>query len=64
MKQFATARLSQAAGKYAEHAPIATACCMTCRTCITSNLLGLAAVPVLAVAAGVGRFAKRFAKPT
>src|SRR5689334_14530515 len=49
MKQFASGRLTVAAGRYAEQAPVATACCMTCRTCVTSNLLGLALVPVLAL---------------
>jgi hypothetical protein len=61
VKKFATVRLSQATAKYAEHAPVATACCMTCRTCVTSNLLGLALVPVLAAAAGARRLARFFA---
>jgi hypothetical protein len=64
MRQFATARLAQATGKYAEHAPVATACCMTCRTCITSNLIGLVTVPLLAIAAGVRRIAGRPAEPS
>jgi len=34
---------------------------MTCRTCITSNLIGLVTIPLLAIAAGVRRFAGRFA---
>jgi hypothetical protein len=48
MRPIATGRLTQVAGKYAEHAPAATACCMTCRTCVTSNLLGVVAVPFVA----------------
>ena len=64
VRQFATARLSQAAGKYAEHAPVATGCCMACRTCVTSNLIGLAALPLLAIAAGARRFTRRFAQPS
>jgi len=59
VKQIATGRLAQVAGRYAEHAPMATACCNACRTCVTTNLLTLAAVPVVAVAAGLRRIAKR-----
>jgi len=55
MKPIATGRLTHAAGKYAEHAPTATACCMTCRTCVTSNLIGVAAVPFVAAVAWLRR---------
>jgi hypothetical protein len=61
MKQFATAKLTQTTAKYAEHAPIATSCCMACRTCLTSNLLGLALVPLLAIGAALRRLTRRFA---
>ena len=59
MKQIATGRLTQVAGRYAEHAPTATACCMTCRTCVTSNMLALAAVPLVAAWAFIRRWARR-----
>jgi hypothetical protein len=42
VKQIATLRVTQAAAKYGENAPLATACCNTCRTCVQTNLLGLA----------------------
>jgi hypothetical protein len=42
MKQIASGRVGQAAVKYAENAPMATACCNACRTCVTTNVLGLA----------------------
>jgi hypothetical protein len=61
VKQFATGSLAQAAGKYAEHAPMATACCNACRTCVTTNLLGLAAVPIVAAWAAGARLTRRFA---
>jgi len=64
VKQFAAVRVSQAAGKYAEHAPMATACCMACRACATTNLLALAALPVMGIASAGRRFAKRFGKPS
>jgi hypothetical protein len=62
MKQIATGRLAQAAGKYAEHAPMAAVCCNACRTCVSTNILGLAMVPLIAAAAGIRHFAKRFAR--
>jgi hypothetical protein len=43
-------RLTQAAAKYGEVAPTATVCCNACRTCVQTNLLGLA----LAALAGAG----------
>ncbi|HWJ32877.1 MAG TPA: hypothetical protein VNR59_11100 [Gaiellaceae bacterium] len=52
MKVIASGRLAQTASRYGEHAPTATACCNACRTCVTTNLIGLA----LAAAAGAGGF--------
>jgi hypothetical protein len=49
VKQIATVRVSQVAARYGEHAPMATACCNACRTCVQTNLLGIA---LGAVAAG------------
>jgi hypothetical protein len=59
MKQFATARISQAAAKYGEVAPQATVCCNACRTCVQTNLLtaGLAGV------AAAGAFLARRVRP-
>jgi hypothetical protein len=59
VKQFATARLAQAAGKYAEHAPVATACCNACRTCVQTNLIAVGMGGAAAAAAAVRRFVKR-----
>jgi hypothetical protein len=59
MKQLATARLAQAAGKYAEHAPVATACCNACRTCVQTNLIAVGMGGVVAAAAAVRRFVRR-----
>ena len=55
MKQIATMRLTQAASKYGENAPLATTCCNACRTCVQTNLLGLA----VAALAGVGLSLRR-----
>jgi hypothetical protein len=46
------------ATKYANNAPVPTGCCMACRSCVTTNLLGLAIMPALAVASA---FRRRFA---
>jgi len=63
VKQIATGRVAQAAGKYAEHAPIATACCNACRTCVQTNLIALATGGLVAAAAAIRRHARRFASP-
>jgi hypothetical protein len=51
--------MAQAAGKYAEHAPMATACCNACRTCVQTNILTLAAGVGIGIGAAVQRFVKR-----
>ena len=50
VKQIWTGRMAQAAGKYAEQAPMAAVCCNACRTCVTTNIFGIAT----AAAAGTG----------
>ena len=55
MKLISTGRLNDAAAKYGEHAPMAATCCNACRTCVQTNLLGIA---LGAVAAG-GAAARR-----
>jgi len=62
VKQIATGRLAQAAGKYAEHAPAATACCNACRTCVQTNLLTLAAAAAIGTGAALRRLFLRRAK--
>ena len=55
MKQIATMRVSQVAARYGEQAPMATACCNACRTCVQTNIVGIA----LGVLAAGGAAAKR-----
>jgi hypothetical protein len=59
MKQIWTGRVAQVAGKYGEHAPTAAVCCNACRTCVATNLIGLATVAAGAVGFGAVRFARR-----
>jgi hypothetical protein len=59
MKEIWTGRVGQLAGKYGENAPTAAVCCNACRTCVTTNAVGIAIAAVGAVAAGVLGFASR-----
>jgi hypothetical protein len=45
--------------RFADHAPIVPACCNVCRSCATTNAIGVATGAVLAVACGIGRLARR-----
>ena len=64
VKTALTHRVTQAATKYGDQAPMVGVCCNACRTCTTTNLLALASGAVLAAGYGVGRFAKRIVKPS
>jgi hypothetical protein len=59
MKQIATLKVGQVAARYGEHAPLATACCNACRTCVTTNAIGIATAAVAASGATLARFARR-----
>ena len=61
MKEIWTGRVAQAAARYGESAPTATACCNACRTCVQTNLIGLGVGTLAAVGAAVTR---RFARPS
>jgi hypothetical protein len=62
MKQIATGTLVRAAGKYAEHAPMATTCCNACRACVQTNLTAVGVGAAVAAGAALRRFAQRFAR--
>jgi hypothetical protein len=59
MKQIASGRVSQVAAKYGEHAPMATVCCNACRTCVTSNVIGIATAAIAAGGVGIRRWFRR-----
>jgi len=59
VKQIATVRATQIAAKYGEHAPVATACCNACRTCVTTNAVALGIAVATGAAAAVGRGVRR-----
>jgi hypothetical protein len=52
-------RVAQAAGRYGEHAPMGTVCCNACRTCVQTNLVGIALGAVAAVGVAAKRLAHR-----
>ena len=65
MKQIWTGRVAQVAGKYSESAPTAAVCCNACRTCLTTNLIGLAGAGLLAAGYFLARpFSRYFVKPS
>ena len=63
MKQIWTGRVAQVAGKYGDNVPSAAVCCNACRTCLTTNLIGLATAGVMAVGYSAARFARRLVGP-
>jgi len=66
MKMIWTGRVAQAAEKYGENAPMATVCCNACRTCVMTNIVGVAMAGIACTGYAVSSFARRrlFAKPS
>jgi len=65
VKTIWTGRMAQAAGKYGENAPMAAVCCNACRTCVTTNILGVVTAAIAGAGLGVTNFARRrFARPS
>jgi hypothetical protein len=55
--------MAQAAGKYGENAPMAAVCCNACRTCVTTNIVGVVTAAFASAGYAVANFTRRFAKP-
>jgi hypothetical protein len=51
--------MAQTAAKYGEHAPMAAVCCNACRTCVQTNVLGIALAGIVGAGAAVAAFARR-----
>ncbi len=64
MKTIWPGRAAQAVAKYGEHAPMAAVCCNACRTCVSTNVIGMAVGGITATAVAVATLARRFAKPS
>jgi hypothetical protein len=59
VKPIATLRVGQVTARYGEHAPMATVCCNACRTCVQTNLIGLAAGGIAAASLALHRLLAR-----
>jgi hypothetical protein len=59
MKQIATVRMTEAVSKYGEQAPMTAVCCNACRTCVTTNLVGLATMVFAGSITALTRIARR-----
>jgi hypothetical protein len=64
MKDIWAARVGQVAAKYGENAPAAAVCCNACRTCVTTNIVGIAAAGVAATGVSLGRFVRHLTELT
>jgi hypothetical protein len=62
VKVIASGRLAQTAAKYGENAPLATVCCNACRTCVTTNVIGLATAALAGSGFAIAKFAKRITR--
>lgn len=57
--------MAEAAGKYGENAPMAAVCCNACRTCVTTNIVGVATAAFAGAGYAVANFTRRrFTKST
>jgi hypothetical protein len=59
VKQIWSGRVAQAAAKYGESAPTAAVCCNACRTCLITNLIGVATAGLAAAGYRIARLARR-----
>jgi hypothetical protein len=51
--------MAQTAGKYGENAPMAAVCCNACRTCVTTNILGIAMTGIAGAGYAVAGFVRK-----
>jgi hypothetical protein len=59
VKTFATGKLSQAAAKYGDNAPMAAVCCNACRTCVQTNAIALGLAALVGAGAWISRLVRR-----
>jgi hypothetical protein len=59
VKEIWTGRVVQTTAKYGEQAPLAAVCCNACRTCVTTNILGLVTGAGAAAGLAVVNFTRR-----
>ncbi len=59
MKTIWQGRVTEAAARYGEHAPMATTCCNACRTCVQTNIVAAVLAAVVAAGTGIARVVRR-----
>jgi hypothetical protein len=59
VKTIWTGRVAQATARYGDQVPMVTACCNACRTCVSSNIIGLVTAGIAGTAYGVAAFVRR-----
>ena len=59
MKTIWQDRVTEAAARYGEHAPMATTCCNACRTCVQTNIVAAVLAAVVAAGTGIARVVRR-----
>lgn len=64
MLERATTRALPVLNRAADMAPAAQTCYGVCRTCVTTNIVGVAVAGMIGAAAYIARFARRFAYPS
>jgi hypothetical protein len=62
VKQIASGRLGQVAVNSGEQAPMAAVWCNACRTCVTTNIVGITTTVLAAAGVGIARFARRLGR--
>jgi hypothetical protein len=62
MKTIWAGRIAQAGTKYGENAPMAAVCCNACRTCVTTNIVGIATAGIAGASYTALRYARRVTK--
>jgi hypothetical protein len=60
MLQRVSVRMAPVTNRAAEYGPAVPACCNVCRTCTTTNVVGLALGGLTVAGVGIARFARRF----
>ena len=59
MKQIWQGRVAQSVARYGDHAPMAAVCCNACRTCVTTNVFGIAMAALAGAGYAVARAVRR-----
>lgn len=59
VKAIWTGRMAQATSRYADLAPVVPACCNACRTCTTTNVIGLVSTAAVGLGAALTGFVRK-----